>query len=215
MTKLLIQLQKLIICLAVKLSVPLFSEVPNAAAGVGAQHSQCYASWYAHIPGLKVVAPYDATDCKALKKAIRDENPVIFLENEITYGYEFELFEDQIDSIEIGKAKIVKQGTDVTITAFSIMVEKAIKAAEELEKLGISAEVIDLRTIRPLDTDTIFNSVKKPTELSMLKKVGGFVVLLQKYQRLLLRIYLTILITSQQEFLLSRFLCLMLAILRS
>ncbi|MBT4989398.1 MAG: pyruvate dehydrogenase complex E1 component subunit beta [Rickettsiales bacterium] len=151
-----------------------FRGANGAAAGVGAQHSQCYASWYAHIPGLKVVAPYDATDCKALlKKAIRDENPVIFLENEITYGYEFELNEDIIDDIEIGKAKIARSGTDVTITAFSIMVEKALKAADELAKLGIEAEVIDLRTIQPLDTETIFNSVKKTNRIINVEEGWG------------------------------------------
>ena len=151
-----------------------FRGANGAAAGVGAQHSQCYASWYAHIPGLKVVAPYDATDCKALlKKAIRDENPVIFLENETTYGYEFELNEDIIDDIEIGKAKIARSGTDVTITAFSIMVEKALKAADELAKLGIEAEVIDLRTIQPLDTETIFNSVKKTNRIINVEEGWG------------------------------------------
>ena len=107
-----------------------------------------------------------------LKKAIRDENPVIFLENEITYGYEFELHEDLIDSIEIGKAKIARKGSDVTITAFSIMVEKALAAAEELAKIGIDAEVIDLRTIQPLDTETILIQLKKLIELSMLKRGG-------------------------------------------
>ncbi|MBT4922874.1 MAG: pyruvate dehydrogenase complex E1 component subunit beta [Rickettsiales bacterium] len=152
-----------------------FRGANGAAAGVGAQHSQCYASWYAHIPGLKVVAPYDATDCKALlKKAIRDENPVIFLENEMTYGYEFELNEDIIDSIEIGKAKIARAGKDVTITAFSIMVEKALKAADELAKIGIDAEVIDLRTIQPLDTETIFNSVKKTNRIINVEEGWGF-----------------------------------------
>ncbi|MBL6785012.1 MAG: pyruvate dehydrogenase complex E1 component subunit beta [Rickettsiales bacterium] len=152
-----------------------FRGANGAAAGVAAQHSQCYASWYAHIPGLKVVAPYDATDCKALlKKAIRDENPVIFLENEITYGYEFELHEDLIDSIEIGKAKIARKGSDVTITAFSIMVEKALAAAEELAKIGIDAEVIDLRTIQPLDTETIFNSVKKTNRIINVEEGWAF-----------------------------------------
>lgn len=152
-----------------------FRGANGAAAGVGAQHSQCYASWYAHIPGLKVVAPYDATDCKALlKKAIRDENPVIFLENEITYGYEFELDEENIDNIEIGKAKIVRSGKDVTIVTFSIMVEKALKAADELALMGIDAEVIDLRTIHPLDTETIFKSVKKTNRIVSVEEGWGF-----------------------------------------
>ncbi|MCE2927786.1 MAG: pyruvate dehydrogenase complex E1 component subunit beta [Rickettsiales bacterium] len=141
---------------------PIVFRGPNGAASrVAAQHSQCYASWYAHIPGLKVIAPYDAASAKGLlKAAIRDPNPVIFLENEIIYGEKFEVPEG-MEPLEIGKAAVVREGTDVTITAFSIMVGKALKAAEELEKEGISAEVIDLRTIRPLDTDTIIESVKK------------------------------------------------------
>ncbi len=141
---------------------PIVFRGPNGAASrVAAQHSQCYASWYAHIPGLKVIAPWDAASAKGLlKAAIRDPNPVIFLENEIMYGQSFEV-PDSVEPMEIGKAAVVREGTDVTITAFSIMVGKALKAAEELEKEGISAEVIDLRTIRPLDTETIIESVKK------------------------------------------------------
>lgn len=142
---------------------PIVFRGPNGAASrVGAQHSQCYASWYAHIPGLKVVAPYDAASAKALlKAAIRDPNPVIFLENEMLYGQSFEVPEGDDITLEIGKAAVVREGTDVTIVAFSIMVGKALEAAEKLAQEGISAEVIDLRTIRPLDTETIIESVKK------------------------------------------------------
>tara|TARA_R110000868_G_scaffold10313_1_gene50553 strand:- start:24068 stop:25468 length:1401 start_codon:yes stop_codon:yes gene_type:complete len=140
---------------------------PNgAAARVGAQHSQCYASWYAHIPGLYVLAPYSAADAKGLlKSAIRDPNPVIFLENEILYGQSFEVPDDPDWTVPIGKAKVVREGSDVTITAFSIMVGHALAAAEELAKQGIEAEVIDLRTLRPLDTETIVTSVKKTNRI--------------------------------------------------
>ncbi|MHA1566593.1 MAG: pyruvate dehydrogenase complex E1 component subunit beta, partial [Alphaproteobacteria bacterium] len=136
---------------------------PNGAASrVGAQHSQCYASWYAHCPGLKVVAPYSAADAKGLlKAAIRDPNPVIFLENEMLYGQSFDVPTDEDYVVPLGKAKILRQGDDVTIVAFSLMVERAMEAAEALAGDGISAEVIDLRTLRPLDTETIVNSVKK------------------------------------------------------
>ncbi len=140
---------------------------PNGAASrVGAQHSQCYASWYAHIPGLYVLAPYTAADAKGLlKSAIRDPNPVIFLENEMLYGQSFEVPDDPDWTVPIGKAKIVREGSDVTITAFSIMVGHALAAAEELSKQGIEAEVIDLRTLRPLDTETVVNSVKKTNRI--------------------------------------------------
>ena len=142
---------------------PIVFRGPNGAASrVGAQHSQCYAAWYGAIPGLKVVAPYSASDAKGLlKSAIRDPNPVIFLENEITYGFSFEEEYDDDHIVEIGKAKILREGSDITIIAFSLVVKYALEAAEELEKIGISAEVIDLRTIRPLDRETIVNSVKK------------------------------------------------------
>jgi len=145
---------------------PIVFRGPNGAASrVGAQHSQCYASWYSHVPGLKVIAPYSASDAKGLlKAAIRDPNPVIFLENEILYGHSFEMEEGE-EIIPIGQAKIVKTGKDVTITAFSITVKAALLAAEELEKSGISVEVIDLRTIRPLDKETIITSVKKTNRL--------------------------------------------------
>lgn len=142
---------------------PIVFRGPNGAASrVGAQHSQCYAAWYGSIPGLKVVAPYSAADAKGLlKAAIRDANPVVFLENEITYGYSFE--EDYADDhiVEIGKAKVLREGTDLTIISFSLTVKYALEAAEELEKEGISAEVIDLRTIRPMDRQTIVESVIK------------------------------------------------------
>jgi pyruvate dehydrogenase E1 component beta subunit len=136
---------------------------PNGAASrVAAQHSQCYASWYAHVPGLKVIAPYSAADAKGLlKSAIRDPNPVIFLENEILYGQHFDVPDESDYLVPIGKAAVLREGTDVTIVAFSIMVGHALKAAEELAKEGINAEVIDLRTLRPLDIDTIVESVKK------------------------------------------------------
>lgn len=142
---------------------PIVFRGPNGAASrVGAQHSQCYASWYAHVPGLKVVAPWDAASAKGLlKAAIRDPNPVIFLENEMLYGQNFDVPEGDDIALEIGKAAVVREGTDVTIVAFSIMVGKALEAAEKLAQDGISAEVIDLRTIRPLDTETIIESVKK------------------------------------------------------
>jgi len=141
---------------------PIVFRGPNGAASrVGAQHSQCYASWYAHVPGLKVIAPYDGASAKALlKAAIRDPNPVIFLENEMLYGQTFDVPEGD-NVAEIGKAAVVREGTDVTIVAFSIMVGKALAAAEQLAAEGISAEVIDLRTLRPLDTETIVESVKK------------------------------------------------------
>ncbi|GAB2178963.1 pyruvate dehydrogenase complex E1 component subunit beta [Dongia sp. agr-C8] len=146
---------------------PIVFRGPNgAAARVAAQHSQCYASWYAHIPGLKVVAPWSAADAKGLlKSAIRDPNPVIFLENEILYGQSFEVPQDKDWIVPIGKAKVVRKGSQVTITAFSRMVGVALEAAELLAKEGIDAEVIDLRTIRPLDTATIVASVQKTNRL--------------------------------------------------
>ena len=146
---------------------PIVFRGPNGAASrVGAQHSQCYASWYAHCPGLKVVAPYDAADAKGLlKSAIRDPNPVIFLENELMYGVSFDVPDDEDYIVPIGKAAIKKQGTDVTIVAFSICVKYALEAADELKKQGIDAEVIDLRTVRPLDKQAIIDSVRKTHRL--------------------------------------------------
>jgi len=150
-----------------QMGCPIVFRGPNgAAARVGAQHSQCYASWYAHVPGLRVLAPWSAADAKGLlKAAIRDPNPVIFLENEILYGQQFDVPEDPDFVLPIGKAKIERPGKDVTIVAFSIMVGKALQAADELAKQGIDAEVINLRSLRPFDTETIVASVKKTNRL--------------------------------------------------
>ncbi|MBV8938808.1 MAG: pyruvate dehydrogenase complex E1 component subunit beta [Alphaproteobacteria bacterium] len=146
---------------------PVVFRGPNGAASrVAAQHSQCYASWYAHVPGLKVVAPYDAASAKGLlKSAIRDPNPVIFLENEILYGQSFEVPEDTDFTLPIGKAAVMREGADVTIVAFSIMVGKALAAAEALSREGIEAEVIDLRSLRPLDVETVAESVRKTNRI--------------------------------------------------
>ncbi|MEK9611167.1 MAG: pyruvate dehydrogenase complex E1 component subunit beta [Alphaproteobacteria bacterium] len=150
-----------------QMGCPIVFRGPNGAASrVAAQHSQCYASWYAHCPGLKVVSPWSAADAKGLlKAAIRDPNPVIFLENEVMYGQSFDIPEDDDWIVPIGKAKIVREGSDVTIVAFSIMVGRALAAADALAEQGISAEVIDLRTIRPLDSETIIASVRKTSRL--------------------------------------------------
>jgi len=146
-----------------QMGCPIVFRGPNGVASrVGAQHSQCYASWYAHCPGLKVVAPYFASDAKGLlKSAIRDPNPVIFLEHELVYGQTHDVPDDPDWIVPIGKARIVKPGKDVTIIAFSRMVQYAIEAAAKLAEEGIDAEVIDLRTIRPLDIETIVASIKK------------------------------------------------------
>ncbi|TAL03902.1 MAG: pyruvate dehydrogenase complex E1 component subunit beta [Rhodospirillaceae bacterium] len=146
-----------------QMGCPIVFRGPNgAAARVGAQHSQCYASWYSHIPGLKVVAPWSAGDAKGLlKAAIRDPNPVIFLENEILYGQSFPVPDTADFVVPIGQAKVERQGKDVTLVAFSIMVGKALKAAEKLAMDGIDAEVINLRSLRPLDTATIVASLRK------------------------------------------------------
>ncbi|MFT8540728.1 pyruvate dehydrogenase complex E1 component subunit beta [Acetobacter sp.] len=150
-----------------QMGCPIVFRGPNgAAARVGAQHSQCYASWYGHVPGLKVVAPWSAADAKGLlRAAIRDPNPVIVLENEILYGQKFPCPIDEDFILPIGKAKIERAGTDVTIVAFSIAVGTALDAAAELARQGIEAEVINLRSIRPLDTATIVDSVKKTSRL--------------------------------------------------
>jgi len=139
---------------------------PNGAASrVGAQHSQDYSAWYAQVPGLKVIAPYDAADAKGLMKAaIRDPNPVVFLEHEMMYGLEFDVPEGDY-VLPIGKATVRREGTDVTITAHSRMVGFALQAAEKLAEEGISCEVVDLRTLRPLDHETIVESVKKTSRL--------------------------------------------------
>jgi pyruvate dehydrogenase E1 component beta subunit len=140
---------------------------PNGAASrVGAQHSQDYSAWYAQVPGLKVIAPYDAADAKGLlKAAIRDPNPIVFLEHEMMYGTEFDVPEIEDWVVPIGKARVRREGTDVTITAHSRMVGFALQAAEQLAEEGISCEVIDLRTLRPLDHETIVESVKKTSRL--------------------------------------------------
>ncbi|MGJ3233109.1 MAG: pyruvate dehydrogenase complex E1 component subunit beta [Oceanicaulis sp.] len=150
-----------------QMGCPIVFRGPNGAASrVAAQHSQDYSSWYAHVPGLKVIAPYDAADAKGLlKAAIRDPNPVVFLEHELIYGETFEIPEVDDWVLPIGKAKIRREGSDVTITAHSRMVGFALQAAEELAKDGIEAEVIDLRTLRPLDTATVIQSVKKTNRI--------------------------------------------------
>ncbi|MET0274928.1 MAG: pyruvate dehydrogenase complex E1 component subunit beta [Phenylobacterium sp.] len=148
---------------------------PNgAAARVAAQHSQDYAAWYGHVPGLKVIAPYDAADAKGLlKAAIRDPNPVVFLEHEMLYGQEFDVPEGIDWVVPIGKAKVRREGKDVTLVAYSRMVGFCLKAAEELAAEGIEAEVIDLRTIRPMDTATIVESVKKTNRLVTVEEGWG------------------------------------------
>ncbi|UDF02397.1 pyruvate dehydrogenase complex E1 component subunit beta [Asticcacaulis sp. AND118] len=148
---------------------------PNgAAARVAAQHSQDYSAWYANVPGLKVIAPYDAADAKGLMKAaIRDPNPIVFLEHEMMYGNEFEIPDVEDFVLPIGKAKIQKEGKDVTIVAHSRMVGFALKAAEKLAEEGIDAEVVNLRTLRPLDTDTVVASVKKTNRLVTVEEGWG------------------------------------------
>ena len=150
-----------------QMGCPIVFRGPNGAASrVAAQHSQCYASWYAHCPGLKVVSPYSAADAKGLlKSAIRDPNPVFVLENELLYGNSFEVPVSDDWTVPIGSAKVVREGKDVTLVAFSIMVGKALEAAKALAGEGIDAEVIDLRSIRPLDTDTIVKSVQKTNRI--------------------------------------------------
>merc|ERR1712212_1014579 len=151
-------------------NVPIVFRGPNGCAkGVAAQHSQCFAAWYAHCPGLKVVSPYDSEDCKGLLKAsVRDPDPVVFLENELMYGTAFDVDDKVLDPefiLPIGKAKIMRAGTDVTLVAHSIGVGFAVDAAAELAKEGISAEVINLRSIRPLDMDTVNQSIMKTNHL--------------------------------------------------
>ena len=159
-----------------QLGCPIVFRGPNgAAARVGAQHSQDYASWYGHVPGLKVVAPWSGADAKGLMKAaIRDPNPVVFLENEIMYGQSFDVPTSEDFVIPIGRAKIEREGTDVTIIAYSIMVGKALDAAKKLEEAGISAEVVNLRTIRPLDRWTILESVKKTNRVVSVEEGWSF-----------------------------------------
>jgi pyruvate dehydrogenase E1 component beta subunit len=146
-----------------QMGAPMVFRGPNgAAARVGAQHSQDYAAWYAQVPGLKVVMPYSASDYKGLMKtAIRDDNPVIFLENEILYGRTFDVPDMDDFTVPFGKARVWRQGTDVTIVSFGIGMQYALEAADKLAADGISAEVIDLRTLRPIDYDTVIASVMK------------------------------------------------------
>ena len=148
---------------------------PNgAAARVGAQHSQDYSAWYASVPGLKVIAPYDAADAKGLlKAAIRDPNPVVFLENEMLYGHEFDVPELDDFVLPIGKAKVRREGKDVTLVAHSRMVGFSLEAAEKLAAEGIEAEVVDLRTLRPLDHETIVQSVKKTNRIVSVEEGWG------------------------------------------
>jgi len=155
-----------------QMGAPIVFRGPNgAAARVGAQHSQCYAAWYSHVPGLKVVMPYTAADAKGLlKAAIRDPNPVIFLENEILYGQSFEVPKMDDFVLPIGKARIHKKGNDVTVVSFGIGMTYALKAIAELEKDGIDVELIDLRTIRPMDLPTIIESVKKTGRLVVVEE---------------------------------------------
>jgi pyruvate dehydrogenase E1 component beta subunit len=150
-----------------QMGCPIVFRGPNGAASrVAAQHSQDYSSWYGHVPGLKVIAPYDAADAKGLlKAAIRDPNPVVFLEHELMYGVEFDVPNVDDFVLPIGRARVRREGTDVTLVAHSRMVKFALEAAEELAKEGIEAEVIDLRTLRPLDTETVIESVKKTNRI--------------------------------------------------
>jgi pyruvate dehydrogenase E1 component beta subunit len=166
-----------------QMGAPIVFRGPNgAAARVAAQHSQDYAAWYSHVPGLKVVMPYTAADAKGLlKAAIRDPNPVIFLENEILYGQSFDVPKLDDFVLPIGKARIHKQGGDVTIVSWGIGMTYVVKAEAELRGLGIDAEIIDLRTIRPMDLDTVIASVKKTNRLVVVEEgfpqssVGDFI----------------------------------------
>jgi pyruvate dehydrogenase E1 component beta subunit len=155
-----------------QMGAPIVFRGPNgAAARVAAQHSQCYAAWYGHIPGLKVVMPYTAADAKGLlKAAIRDPNPVIFLENEILYGQAFDVPKLDDFVLPIGKARIHKEGKDVTLVSFGIGMTYAVKAEAELRDMGLDVEIIDLRTIRPLDFDTVIASVKKTNRLVVVEE---------------------------------------------
>jgi pyruvate dehydrogenase E1 component beta subunit len=159
-----------------QMGCPIVFRGPNgAAARVAAQHSQDYASWYAHVPGLKVIAPYTAADHKGLlKSAIRDPNPVIFLENELVYGASFPVPADGDFTVPIGRARVARSGDDVTILAYSRMVQVALEAADALAAEGISAEVIDLRTLRPLDIGAIVASVKKTNRIVSVEEGWSF-----------------------------------------
>ena len=159
-----------------QMGCPIVYRGPNgAAARVAAQHSQDYASWYGHVPGLKVVSPWSAADAKGLlKAAIRDPNPVIFLENEILYGQSFDVPEDPDFILPIGRAKVVRPGRDVTLVSHSVMVGKSLEAAETLAGEGIEAEVVDLRTIRPLDVATVVASLKKTNRIVSVEEGWAF-----------------------------------------
>jgi len=151
-------------------NVPIVFRGPNGAAlGVAAQHSQCFASWYSQVPGLKVVSPWDAEDARGLlKSAIRDPDPVVCLENELVYGLSYDVSDEVLDKdflIPIGKAKVHRKGKDITIVTHSRPMIHSLEAADELAKIGIEVEVVNLRTLRPLDTDTIIESVKKTNHL--------------------------------------------------
>ena len=155
-----------------QMTCPIVFRGPNGpAARVGAQHSQDYSAWYAHVPGLKVVAPYSAADAKGLlKAAIRDPNPVVFLENEILYGRSFDVPDVDDWIVPIGKAKVLREGSDVTIVSFSMGLTYALDAADKLAEEGVKAEVIDLRSLRPLDTDTVIASVQKTNRLVVVEE---------------------------------------------
>ncbi len=159
-----------------QLGCPIVFRGPNGVPGrVAAQHSQCYASWYAHVPGLKVIAPYDAMDAKGLlKAAIRDPNPVIVLEHELLYGRSFEVPDDPDFVLPLGQAHVAREGRDVTLVAFSRMVGLALDAAEKLAEDGVSAEVINLRSLRPLDTATILKSLAKTHRLVSIEEGWPF-----------------------------------------
>lgn len=153
-----------------RVNIPIVFRGPNgAAAGVGAQHSQCFGAWYSHCPGLKVVSPYNSEDAKGLlKAAIRDPDPVVVLENEILYGVQYPMSDEALSKdfvLPIGKAKIERVGKHVTLVAHSKTVEQALEAANELAGKGIEAEVINLRSLRPLDIDTIVQSVAKTNHI--------------------------------------------------
>ncbi len=158
-----------------QMGCPIVFRGPNAAAArVAAQHSQDFASWYAHVPGLKVVAPYSGADAKGLlKSAIRDPNPVVVLEHELLYGNKFEVPTGDDYLVPIGKAKVVRPGTDVTLIAYSRSVLFALEAAETLANEGIDAEIVDLRSLRPMDTETLINSVKKTNRAVTIEEGWG------------------------------------------
>ncbi len=154
-----------------KLNIPIVFRGPNGVASrVAAQHSQDYSAWYSHIPGLKVIAPYDASDAKGLlKSAIRDNNPVVFLEHELLYNEQFKISENE-EIIEIGKAKVMEEGKDISLISFSRSVGIALEVQKGLLNKGFTAEVINLRTIKPLDLETIINSVKKTSRVAVIEE---------------------------------------------